>query len=438
MMDALKGKRIWIYSLGCRSNQYEGEAVANALTEAGAVPADSPEGTDGAVIISCTVTAEADRKCRQAVRKAKRMSRNSIIAASGCWAQKITAEEAKSLGIRIVAGNRRKSRIPEMLARAFEEASPEYSEDRVDVMHCREWDPLFLNRPLLHTRAFIKVQDGCNHFCSYCVIPFVRGFPVSRDPGDVVREVESIAGAGCREVVLTGVHLGLYGKYGTGSLASLVRKVAAVEGISRIRFGSLEPFGLDEELLETLAGTPQFCRHLHLPLQSGSARILSRMRRGYSPEDFLSLAEKARTYLGDDLHISTDILVGFPGEEDLDFGETLALMKECRFGKSHVFPFSPREGTDAFSLPGRVPRETVSERARAAGELAGLLLQEYSRRWTGREVLVLAEEVTGNTFSGLSPSFLRVVSSGTARKGQEQMVRITKSCGDTLRGRKTG
>ncbi|NCB17305.1 MAG: MiaB/RimO family radical SAM methylthiotransferase, partial [Synergistales bacterium] len=141
MMDALKGKRIWIYSLGCRSNQYEGEAVANALTEAGAVLADSPEGTDGAVIISCTVTAEADRKCRQAARKAKRMSRNSVIAASGCWAQKITEEEAKSLGIRIVAGNRRKSRIPELLAGVFEKGSPEYREDRVDVMHCRDWDP---------------------------------------------------------------------------------------------------------------------------------------------------------------------------------------------------------------------------------------------------------------------------------------------------------
>jgi threonylcarbamoyladenosine tRNA methylthiotransferase MtaB len=343
MMNGLEGKKIWIYSLGCRSNQYEGEALANAFTDAGAELVDSPEDCDGAVLVSCTVTAMADKKCRQAVRRARRQSRNARVAVCGCWAQKITRTEAHSLGISIVVGNRRKGELPALLAGAFREETPSFVEDRVDVLRSREWDGLFLSRPLLHTRAFVKIQDGCNHFCSYCAIPYVRGFPVSRDPGDILSEVEQIAGSGCSEVVLTGVHLGLYGKYGSVSLAEIVRRIASVEGLRRIRFGSLEPFGLDDELLEALAAEPRFCRHLHLPLQSGSGSVLARMKRG-TLREFLSLAEKARRFLGDDLHISTDVLVGFPGESEGDFDDTLSLMKACRFGKVHVFPFHPGRG----------------------------------------------------------------------------------------------
>jgi threonylcarbamoyladenosine tRNA methylthiotransferase MtaB len=436
MKNGLAGKKIWIYSLGCRSNQYEGEALANAFADAGAELVDSPEGCDGAVLVSCTVTAMADKKCRQAVRRARRVSRKAVIAACGCWAQKITSGEALSLGISILVGNRRKGELPGLLARAFLEESPSFVEDRVDVLRSGEWDGLSLTRPLLHTRAFVKVQDGCNHFCSYCAIPYVRGFPVSRDPGEVVSEIQRVAASGCPEVVLTGVHLGLYGKYGTISLAELVRRVASVEGIKRIRFGSLEPFGLDDELLDTLSGLPRFCRHLHLPLQSGSAAVLSRMKRGYGPEEFLALAEKARSCLGEDLHISTDVLVGFPGESESDFSDTLSLMESCRFGKVHVFPFSPREGTEAWNYPGRIPRDTVLRRTREALSAADGLLARYSSRWIGSDVPVLAEETAENSFQGLTPSFLRVVAKGAAARGEELPVRITRISGDSLRGRK--
>lgn len=436
MMNSLEGKKIWICSLGCRSNQYEGEALANAFADAGAELVDSPEGCDGAVLVSCTVTAMADKKCRQAVRRARRLSRNAVIAACGCWAQKITREEAASLGIAVVVGNRRKGELPGMLAAALGGESPSFAEDRIDVLRSREWDDLSLTRPLLHTRAFVKIQDGCNHFCSYCAIPYVRGFPVSRDPGDVLAEIERIAASGCPEVVLTGVHLGLYGKYGSISLAELVRRVASVEGVRRIRFGSLEPFGLDDELLETLAAAPGFCRHLHLPLQSGSGTVLGRMKRGYGPEEFLALSEKARNFLGDDLHISTDVLVGFPGESEGDFADTLSLMKACRFGKVHVFPFSPREGTEAWSYPGRVPRDTVLRRSSEALSAADDLLARYASRWVGTDVAVLAEETAGNSFQGLTPSFLRVVAKGRAERGEELPVRITRISGDSLRGRR--
>jgi threonylcarbamoyladenosine tRNA methylthiotransferase MtaB len=436
MMNGLEGKKIWICSLGCRSNQYEGEALANAFSGAGAELVDSPEGCDGAVLVSCTVTAMADKKCRQAVRRARRLSRNALVAACGCWAQKITREEALSLGISIVVGNRRKGELPALLARAFRKEIPSFVEDRVDVLRSREWDGLSLSRPLLHTRAFVKIQDGCDHFCSYCAIPYVRGFPVSRDPADILSEVERIAGSGCPEVVLTGVHLGLYGKFGSVSLAELVRRLASVEGLRRIRFGSLEPFGLDDELLETLAASPRFCRHLHLPLQSGSGAVLARMKRGYTPEEFLALAEKARRFLGDDLHISTDVLVGFPGESEGDFDDTLSLMKACRFGKVHVFPFSPREGTAAWSFPDKIPRETVLRRTREALSAADGLLAEFASRWVGSDVPVLVEETAENSFQGLTPSFLRVVARGGAERGEELPVRITRISGDALRGRR--
>ncbi|NLA91595.1 MAG: MiaB/RimO family radical SAM methylthiotransferase, partial [Synergistaceae bacterium] len=364
------------------------------------------------------------------------LSEKAVIAVCGCWAQNISREEALSLGIAIVAGNRRKALLPALMARALGGEGPSFVEEKTDVLRCDEWDGLSLSSPLFHTRAFVKVQDGCNHFCSYCIIPFVRGKPVSRDGDDVVAEVRRLAASGCPEVVLTGVHLGLYGSGGSQSLAELVARVASVEGIKRIRFGSLEPFGLDGELMDALAGSPKFCRHLHLPLQSGSPSVLSRMRRGYSPEDFLELVRMARSRLGDDLHISTDVLVGFPGETDREFEETLRFMEECRFGKVHVFPYSPREGTEAWSLPDRVVGEKMAERTAQALHLAERLLTDFAGRKVGHTVAVLAEEAENGGFRGLTPSFLRVEGEGSAVKGEEVPVKISGIKGENLKGRR--
>lgn len=432
----MKGKKIWIQTLGCRSNQYEGEALGGAFADAGALIADSPRDCDGAVLVSCTVTSVADKKCRQAVRRIRRLSEKAVIAVCGCWAQNISREKALSLGIAIVAGNRRKALLPALMARALGGEGPSFVEEKTDVLRCDEWDGLSLSSPLFHTRAFVKVQDGCNHFCSYCIIPFVRGKPVSRDGDDVVAEVRRLAASGCPEVVLTGVHLGLYGSGGSQSLAELVGRVASVEGIKRVRFGSLEPFGLDGELLDALAGSPKFCRHLHLPLQSGSPSVLARMRRGYSPEDFLELVRMARSRLGDDLHISTDVLVGFPGETDREFEETLRFMEECRFGKVHVFPYSPREGTEAWSLPDRVVGEKMAERTAQALHLAERLLTDFAGRKVGHTVAVLAEEAEKGGFRGLTPSFLRVEGEGPAVKGEEVPVKISGIKGENLKGRR--
>lgn len=449
MLRHLAGKRIWVCTLGCRSNQYEGEALANAFAEAQAILSDTPD-CDAAVLVSCTVTSVADKKCRQMIGRVRRTSPDAVIVACGCWAQNLPEEEAKSLGIHLLVGNRKKKHVTLLLSKLFGDASRRFSVCREDVLRSTEWDSLFLAKPLLHTRAFVKVQDGCNRFCAYCAVPYARGFPVSRSPSDVLEEIRSIVSSGCREVVLTGVHLGLYGEYGEISLAELVKRTAAVEGLRRLRFGSIEPLGIDDDLLETLAGTPSFQPHLHIPLQSGSDRVLSLMNRGYSTAEYRDILRRVRTSLGEDVHISTDLLVGFPGEDERSFEETLVFLEECRFGKVHVFPFSPRKGTKAFSLPERVPSREISSRSKRALEVGERLLAGYSAHWIGRDVPVLVESVSSfessvgveRVFSGLSPSFLRVT--GRVEKyrddpvfaeGDEVVVSITGLCEDSLKGR---
>ena len=433
-LNGLKDKRIWICSLGCRTNQYEAEALASALTEAGATLSDTPD-CDAAILVSCTVTAVADKKCRQALRKARRTSPGALLAACGCWAQRISEEEARSLGISLLAGNRRKGELPALLAAALAENNNSLQILREDISASEKWDSLFLSKPLLHTRAFVKIQDGCNHFCTYCAIPSSRGYPVSRDPEDTLREIRSIAASGCSEVVLTGIHIGLYGRYAPLSLAALLRKISAVEGIRRIRFGSLEPFALDDELIETLGTIPQFCPHLHLPLQSGNREILARMNRGYTPGEYLALVGRVRSVLGKDIHISTDLLVGFPGEDEAAFADSLALAEECSFGKIHVFPFSSREGTAAFSLPFPVPWNVLTERTHRALSLGQELFGRYRNRWIGRKVPVLVEQAKGSCLSGLTPEYLRVTFRGKALPGEERRVLITGTGTDCLKGR---
>lgn len=419
MHNDLRGKRVWIHALGCRTNQYEAEALASMLSLKGATITETLSDIDAAILLSCTVTASADRKCRQFSRKIKRLFPNSFLVVCGCWAQRIEAKESRSLGIDVLLGSRNKSCIPEMMEQFFRTGGVIAVPDECyGSIKSDRWDPLFLEKPQLHTRAFIKIQDGCNHFCSYCIIPYVRGYPVSRDPDDIITEVNHVVSAGCHEVVLTGVHLGLYEKYGCLSLGEIVKRLSTITGLWRIRFGSLEPFAVSEDLLRALSETPQFCRHLHLPLQSGDDRVLARMNRGYTGSDYLRVIDRVRAYLGDDIHISTDVLVGFPGENDEAFDNTFDLLKKAGFGKLHVFPFSPREGTPAAEMDGEVPSQVVSERTHELLEYGEKSLVKYSERWLGRPVTVLVEKKDGTSFDGLSPEFLRVEVTGVSKVNQ--------------------
>jgi threonylcarbamoyladenosine tRNA methylthiotransferase MtaB len=433
MEHRLEGRRVRIVTLGCRTNLSEGESLASAVEADGARLVDDAS-WDAAVLVSCSVTAEADRKCRQVVRRLRRERPDGIVVACGCWAQAIDEGRAAELGVDIVVGNRRKGEIPGLLAGCLPGRPFRPVTLRGDVRNDRHWDDLPLRAPSLHTRAFLKVQDGCDHFCSYCVIPYLRGRSVSRPLAGVIEDVRSVVAAGCREIVLSGIHLGDYRDVDGTRLGGLVSRVASLEGVKRIRFGSLEPFSLDETLLSVLAATETFCRHLHLPLQSGDDRVLARMRRGHTAGAFLKLVGRVRNMLGEDIHISTDVLVGFPGETDEAFDNTLRVLDEAGIARTHVFPFSPRAGTPAAAFSDRVPEGTVASRVSIVRGRSEERLAAYARRFVGRIVPILAERSDGTSVEGLTPEYLRVEASGTARSGSIVPVLVTGTGDEIVRG----
>ncbi len=427
----LRGLSIWLHVLGCRSNLCEGDFLAGDLEARGALVRQEPQGCSAAVVVTCSVTAEADRKCRQAVRRARRtVGESGLVAVCGCWAQGAEADEARALGVDLLVGNRRKGELADALE-AMARDGRAFRDLRSDLARTREWEELPASRPAFHTRAFLKVQEGCDHFCSYCVIPFLRGRSTSRPADHAMDEARRLLDAGCTEMVLTGIHLGVYGRDTGSSLAELVRALSALPGLERLRLGSLEPFALSDPLLEALGESPVFCPHLHLPLQSGDDGVLGRMRRGYTADDFARVCDRARDRLGPDLHISSDILVGFPGEDDGAFGNTLRLMRRAGIGRVHVFPFSPRRGTPAAEFGDRVNPTVASARAAEAARLGEELLNAYAARFVGQTLPVLAE---GGRRGGYTPHFLQAAWDGETPPGRVVPLQIESVSGGVLRG----
>ena len=428
--EHLRDRRVLVKALGCRTNLYEADAIASAFESVGAVVVDKGP-WDVAILLSCSVTAQADRKCRQIVRRFRRYNSNGVVVAVGCWAQGLSLQDVEDLGLDLAIGNRKKDQVLDQVASLLSSGT-----DRLlmgDVMKNNHWESLSLDRPRLRTRAFLKVQDGCDHFCSYCIIPFLRGKPISRPWEDLKKEIVSVVDSGCPEVVLTGIHLGLFGRDGGPSLAELIEMVGAIPGVLRIRLGSLEPFSIGEDLLMAMRDTPQFCHHLHLPLQSGDDGVLKTMKRGHSSSEYLELLGRIRDALGQDVHISTDVIVGFPGEDQEAFDNTLKVLRSGKVGRLHCFPFSPREGTLAWSMD-RPPKSVAEERCRRAIELGEGLLRSYSSLWIGREVSILVEESSQGYITGYTPHFLKVVASGQGKPSTVVRVRITDLQGDDLRG----
>ena len=390
----LCGKKFAIVTLGCRTNHYESEAIASLLTSRGAhfiESGDAPDSPDILVLVTCSITSAADAKTRKLIRRLRRTYPAALLAATGCYVQGRGDDEVLGLGVDVAVGNRLKSTLPAALEAWF--AAPGQVLHRADVsLRGLPWDALELDRPRIHTRAFVKVQEGCSRSCSYCIVPSVRGPQISRSDEEIVREVARIAAAGCREVVLTGIHLGSY-RYGCVALADLVRAVSAVPGLERLRLGSIEPFSIDDALLAALADSPAFCPHLHVPLQSGDDEILQKMRRGHSAADFAATAARIRACLGSDVHLSTDLIAGFPGEDEAAFERSLALLEQLAFGKLHVFPFSARAGTLAAAMEGRVDREVAKDRVGRANALSAKMLAEYAERWVSRCDTVMVESV---------------------------------------------
>lgn len=420
-MTPLMDKTYSVHIQGCRTNQYEGEAIAALLEKAGCF--HFPEKPDIMVIVSCTITAAADRKCRKLIRKMRRENPGSLIIVCGCYAQRMSESEKEILGVDILIGNRRKHMMIELAFDWFtkKERGQCFSVFDEDIMTDETWDDLLLDRPRLHTRAFLKVQDGCSHFCSYCIVPYVRGRPVSRDVDDTLAEAEKIVGSGCPEIVLTGVHLGLH-----KDLPLLVRKIGSINGLKRLRFGSIEPFAVDSILIESLADTETFCRHLHIPLQSGDDGVLANMRRGYTTKGFREITDNIRNKLGEEVHLSTDLMVGFPGEDEAAFNNSMRFINEIGFGKMHIFNYSPREGTSASRMT-CPPEKEVKKRVEKALAEADVLHRDYCSRWIGRDLEILVEQKNNYIVRGLTRNYIRVEGfSENAELGKEIHVKAQK------------
>ena len=404
----LKGKRIYVHVFGCRTSLCEGEYIAGSLMARGAEILESlSESINAAVIITCSVTRESESKCRKLIRRVRRiLGHEGILAVCGCWSQSLNENLARELGIDILAGNRGKNILPELTEKMIHDGR-KFIDIRTHITSW-EWEELAINYPVMHSRAFIKIQDGCNHFCTYCIIPFLRGRPASRPETNIIAEIQRLIHNGVNEIVLTGIHLGIYGHDTDTSLADLIRKVSKIHELKRLRLGSLEPFCLDENLLDALSECESFCHHLHLPLQSGDDNILSAMRRGYNAREFVKVCDNARKKLGDDLHISSDILVGFPGESDNAFMNTLDTMKLSGLGRVHVFPYSKREGTIAASMTEQIPHDVKVNRTSQAISLGHELYHDYVNRFLNSDVEVLIE----NDNRGYTRHYIEAICTG--------------------------
>ena len=389
------GKKAALHNLGCKVNAYETEAMQELLEQAGYEIVPFQEKADVYIINTCTVTNMADRKSRQMLHRARKMNPEAVVAACGCYVQEKPDEAADCVDI--VIGNNRKKEIVRILEEYEDSRGGEKKrtgeplKDLVDIGHTKEYEELSLSRTAEHTRAYIKVQDGCNQFCSYCIIPYARGRVRSRSKDHVLEEVQALAGAGYQEVVLTGIHLSSYGIDNGEDLLSLILAVHEVEGIRRIRLGSLEPRIITEEFVRTISGLPKMCPHFHLSLQSGCTETLKRMNRRYTAEEYFEKCELLRKYFHEPA-LTTDVIVGFPGETQEEFEASRAFVDKVDFYETHVFKYSRREGTKAAVMPDQVPEPVKAERSAILLELSKKKQKAYEERLLGTTQEVLIEE----------------------------------------------
>ena len=386
----MKKKRAALHNLGCKVNAYETEAMQQILESAGYEIVPFQEVADVYVVNTCSVTNMADRKSRQMLHRAKKNNPDAIVIAAGCYVQTKEAEALLDGTVDIVIGNNKKHELLERI-RAYEEDHGD-RESVADINHEKqEYEELYLERTAEHTRAFIKVQDGCNQFCTYCIIPFARGRVRSRKAEDVLEEVRRLAGHGFKEVVLTGIHLSSYGIDTGDSLLHLIGLVHGVEGIERIRLGSLEPRIVTEDFAKALSEMPKICPHFHLSLQSGCDETLKRMNRKYTAEEYEEGCRLLRKYFTHPA-ITTDVIVGFPGETEEEFATTEAFLEKIHFYEMHIFKYSKRQGTRAAVMENQVPEEIKTKRSAKLLALSAKMSKEFREYYLGSEQEVLFEE----------------------------------------------
>lgn len=384
-----------LHNLGCKVNSYETEAMQQLLEEAGYEIVSFHEKADVYIINTCSVTNIADRKSRQMLHRAKKRNPEAVVVAAGCYVQSAAEELKADLAVDVIIGNNKKQDLVPILEEYFKDRTD--SSHVIEINETHEYERLSIHKIADHTRAFLKVQDGCNQFCSYCIIPYTRGRVRSRRPEEVVAEVRELAAAGYQEVVLTGIHLSSYGvdfkEEENENLLSLIRQVHEVEGIRRIRLGSLEPRIITDDFAKALASMPKFCPHFHLSLQSGCDETLKRMNRHYTTEEYAAGCDILRRYF-DNPAITTDVIVGFPGETEEEFEATKAFLERIGFYEMHIFKYSRRAGTRADRMPEQVPEQIKNVRSEALLLLEKQMSKAYRESFLGKKKTVLLEEKT--------------------------------------------
>ena len=384
-------KKAALHNLGCKVNAYELEAMQQQLEAGGYEIVPFEDRADVYIINTCTVTNIADRKSRQMLHRARKCNPDAVVVAAGCYVQAAEEDLKKDKTVDIVIGNNQKGKLLELLDEYMDRKGG--GDAVLDIGHASSYESMRITRTSEHTRAFIKIQDGCNQFCSYCIIPYARGRIRSREAEDVLEEVAGLAAGGLKEAVLTGIHLSSYGadRQEENGLLELVMRLQEVEGIERIRLGSLEPRIITEEFVRSLSGLSKFCPHFHLSLQSGCNETLKRMNRHYTTGEYYEKCCLIRESF-DHPAITTDVIAGFPGETEEEFEETLAFVKKVQFYEMHVFKYSRRKGTLAAKMEEQVPEQKKQERSRRLIDLAHDMSQDFRRYYIGRETQVLLEE----------------------------------------------
>ncbi len=424
-------RTVAIHSLGCKVNSYEAESMEQLLKQAGytIVPFDENITADIYIINTCSVTNIADRKSRQMLHKSKKINPDAIVVAAGCYVNADTKKAAEDNAVDIVLGNNCKINIVEALENYYKDKNN--SEMVVDFKEKQEYEELKLDEVSTHTRAYIKIQDGCNQFCSYCIIPYTRGRIRSRDIDEIEEEVTKLVSKGFKEVVLTGIHLTSYGvDNNKGSLLEVIMRLDKIEGLQRIRLGSLEPRVITEEFAKTLSSSKKICPHFHLSLQSGCDTVLKRMNRKYTTQEYYDKCCILRKYFNNPA-IATDVIVGFPQETEEEFEATKVFLEKVHFYEMHIFKYSRRKGTVADRMEGQVDEKIKTQRSAILLELENKMSKEYRQQHIGKTEEVLIEEIVSENgkdyFMGFTPDYIRVkIACDTALDNSEYINTIKK------------
>ena len=402
-------KKVAFYTLGCKVNQYETEAMLELFEKEGYEKAETEDYADVYVINTCTVTHMSDRKSRQYIRRMKKKNPDAIIAVVGCYSQ-VSPEEILSIDeVNLVMGTNDRKKIVEEVKKI--DASRKVSTVD-DIMKVKAFEEIEINKTNWKTRAFLKIQDGCDRYCSYCIIPYARGRVRSRDLESIVKEVENLASNGYKEVVLTGIHVASYGKDIKDSdikLLDVIKQINDIEGIERIRLSSVEPILFTDEFVEAVSTMDKVCPHYHLSLQSGCDETLKRMKRRYTTEEYKAIVDRLRAAIPN-VSITTDVIVGFPGETNEEFDKTYEFLKDIELTHMHVFKYSPRKGTPAATMENQVDPSTKHDRSEKLLQLNEENFNKFGQKMLDKEFNVLFEQKVGdNKYEGLTENYVKVI-----------------------------